>query len=150
MISCPPVRRVFLQIPSSRMCAWREPQGTCSPFLTHRHHLFSGFSPARLAIIHSSCVCFSAFEIFWLPKGIPALLQTSNEAFGATRKMPALALLGPRPFIHCPCQHSHCLSPSLFSDKQNLLILWHGRSDNEKERLNLRYSLNRASTGLGN
>lgn len=155
MISCPLVRRVFLRIPSPRMCAWREPQGTCNPFLTHRHSLFLGFNSARPSVIHSSCICFSAFEMFWAPKGIPSLLRISYETFGATRQTPAGASLGQDLLSssHWSHQGSCCLLPSLFfffSDTQNWMILWHGRGDNGKKKLNLRYSLNRVSTGLGN
>lgn len=116
MISCPLVRRVFLRIPSPRMCAWREPQGTCNPFLTHRHSLFLGFNSARPSVIHSSCICFSAFEMFWAPKGIPSLLRISYETFGATRQTPAGASLGQDLLSssHWSHQGSCCLLPSLF------------------------------------
>ena len=116
MISCPLVRRVFLRIPSPRMCAWREPQGTCNPFLTHRHSLFLGFNSARPSVSHSSCICFSAFEMFWAPKGIPSLLRISYETFGATRQTPAGASLGQDLLSssHWSHQGSCCLLPSLF------------------------------------
>lgn len=42
---------------------------------------------------------------------------------------------------------SHCL---FFADMQSVLICWDGARDNGKERLKLKYSLNKASTGLGN
>lgn len=122
MISCPLVRRVFLRIPSPRMCAWREPQGTCNPFLTHRHSLFLGFNSARPSVIHSSCICFSAFEMFWAPKGIPSLLRISYETFGATRQTPAGASLGQDLLSssHWSHQGSCCLLPSLF-----FFFFWH-------------------------
>lgn len=147
VISGPSVSGVFLWIPSSRLWAWPEPQGTCNPLFTHRHHLLPGLGPARPSVTHSSCIWFSACEIFGLPKGSPLWLQISHKA-----------LVPPGRWQPWHCRGQDLFHPEatalvktfviyhFFSNVQNVSILWDRRSDNGTER---RYGVNKASAGLG-